>query len=211
MALGNKESSRLHSKTGSDLARMVTHYNNGVHEELLNYPGEAAIIHQMQLMQNDIDELRRFVVSDITSGGGGGGSNIHGSTIKVLPNMFMSNDDANLERVMVEDDTSNNYSIRVGSSYIEMYAMVGIPEGKKATHLQVHASHTLTCYGYDVNYTSGAASFAISGNTNSSLSLNDGRTDRSVSSSVSNYFLIKVNTTSTSNKIYGAKLTIADI
>ena len=208
MALGNKESSRLHSKTGSDLTKMVTHYNNGVHEELLNYPGEAAMIHQMQLMQNDIDELRRFVVNDITSGGS---SNLHGSTIKVLPNMFMSNDDANLERVMVEDDTSNNYSIRVGSSYIEMYAMVGIPEGKKATHLQVYASHTLTCYGYDVNYTSGAASFAISGNTNSSLSLNDGRTDRSVSSSVSNYFLIKVNTTSTSNKIYGAKLTIADI
>lgn len=208
MALGNKESNRLHSKTGNDLTKMVTHYDNRKHEELLDYPGEAAIIHQMQLMQNDIDELRRFVVSDITSGGS---SNLHGSTIKVLPNMFMSNDDANLERVMVEDDTSNNYSIRVGSSYIEMYAMVGIPEGKKATHLQVYASHTLTCYGYDVNYTSGAASFAISGNTNSSLSLDDGRTDRSVSSSVSNYFLIKVNTTSTSNKIYGAKLTIADI
>lgn len=208
MALGNKESSRLHSKTGNDLARMVTYYDNRTHEELLDYPGEAAMIHQMQLMQNDIDELRRFVVSDITSGGS---SNLHGSTIKVLPNMFMSNDDANLERVMVEDDTSNNYSIRVGSSYIEMYAMVGIPEGKKATHLQVYASHTLACYGYDVNYTSGAASFAVNGNTNSSLSLNDGRTDRSVSSSVSNYFLIKVNTTSTSNKIYGAKLTIADI
>jgi len=208
MALGNKESSRLHSKTGGDLTKMVTNYNNRKHEELLDYPGEAAMIHQMQLMQNDIDELRRFVVSDITSGGS---SNLHGTTIKVLPNMFMSNDDANLERVMVEDDTANNYSIRVGSSYIEMYAMVGVPEGKKATHLQVYASHTLTCYGYDVNYTSGAASFAISGNTNSSLSLNDGRTDRSVSSSVSNYFLIKVNTTSTSNKIYGAKLTIADI
>jgi hypothetical protein len=208
MALGNKESSRLHSKTGSDLTRMVTYYDNRKHEELLNYPGEAAIIHQMQLMQNDIDELRRFVVSDITSGGS---SNLHGSTIKVLPNMFMSNDDASLERVMVEDDTSNNYSIRIGSSVIEMYAMIGIPEGKKATHLQVYSSHTLTCYGYDVNYTSGAASFAVNGNTNSSLSLNDGRTDRSVSSSVSNYFLIKVNTTSTSNKIYGAKLTIADI
>ena len=208
MALADKESNALHDKTGSDLTKMVTYYNNRNHIDLLDYPGEAAMIHQMQLMQNDIDELRRFVVSDITSGGS---SNLHGTTIKVLPNMFMSNDDANLERVMVEDDTANNYSIRVGSSVIETYAMIGIPEGKKATHLQVYASHTLTCYGYDVNYTSGAASFAISGNTNSSLSLNDGRTDRSVSSSVSNYFLIKVNTTSTSNKIYGAKLTIADI
>tara|TARA_R100001463_G_scaffold29458_1_gene66971 strand:- start:854 stop:1489 length:636 start_codon:yes stop_codon:yes gene_type:complete len=211
MALGNKESGRIHNKTGSDLTAITRAYTDGKHEQLLNYEGEAAMLHQMQLMQNDIDELRRFVVSDITSGGGGGGSNVHGTTIKVLPNMFMSNDDANLERVMLEDDTSNNYSIRVGSSYIEMYAMVGIPEGKKATHLQVYASHTLTCFGYDVNYTSGAASSAISGNTNSSLSLDDGRTDRSVSSSVSNYFLIKVNTTSTSNKIYGAKLTIADI
>ena len=48
MALGSKEAAQIHDKTGSDLAAIKDKY---------------AIFYQMQLMQNDIDELRRYIVS----------------------------------------------------------------------------------------------------------------------------------------------------
>lgn len=206
MALASRKVGTIHSKTGDDLLALKVNYDNNKHTELEVFEGEAALIYQMQLLKEDIDELRRFIISEV-------GSTSYDDKIKVLPNMFMSNDDANLERVMVEDDTSNNFSIRVGSSTIEMYAMIEIPKGKKVTHGQVYSSRNRSCQFYNVNYTTGAASIAVTGNANSNHAFTDSRTGAStaVSSTATNYLLIKVNTTSTSDKIYGAELTIADI
>jgi len=61
MALGAKQSSQIHNKTGADLAAMKTKYDNGVHLEYIGFDEVDMMLHQMQLMQNDIDELRRFV------------------------------------------------------------------------------------------------------------------------------------------------------
>ena len=63
MALGNKEASQIHDKTGSDLAAMKTKYDNNKHHDYIGFDEIDAILHQMQLMQNDIDELRRYIVS----------------------------------------------------------------------------------------------------------------------------------------------------
>ena len=63
MALASKEAGRIHNKTGSDLTAMSTSYTNNKHLDLASFEGEAAMLHQMQLMQNDIDELRRYIVS----------------------------------------------------------------------------------------------------------------------------------------------------
>ena len=81
------------------------------------------------------------------------------------------------------------------------------------THGQVYSSRNRSCQFYNVNYTTGAASIAVTGNANSNHAFTDSRTGAStaVSSTATNYLLIKVNTTSTSDKIYGAELTIADI
>lgn len=64
MALANKESGRIHSKTGRDLDKMRDSYINNDHIDLINYGPEAALLHQIQLMQNDIDELRRYIASN---------------------------------------------------------------------------------------------------------------------------------------------------
>ncbi|MDB4335716.1 hypothetical protein OAA03_00485 [bacterium] len=206
MALASRKVGTIHNKTGDDLLALKAKYDNNKHTELEVFEGEAALIYQMQLLKEDVDELRRFIISEV-------GSTNYDDKIKVLPNMFMSNDDANLERVMVEDDTANNFSIRVGSSTIEMYAMIEIPKGKKVTHGQVYASQNRSCQFYNVNYTTGAASIAVVGNANSNQAFTDSRTGAStaVSSTATNYLLIKVVTTSTLDKIYGAELTIADI
>ena len=63
MALAGKQAGRIHDKTGGDLTAMSTSYTNNKHLDLTAYEGEAAMLHQMQLMQNDIDELRRYIVS----------------------------------------------------------------------------------------------------------------------------------------------------
>ena len=64
MALGNKESGIIHRKTGTDLTKMRDSYTNNKHIDLINYGPEAALLHQIQLMQNDIDELRRYIASN---------------------------------------------------------------------------------------------------------------------------------------------------
>lgn len=63
MALGSKESAQIHDKTGGDLSTMQTSYNNSKQSDLIAFESEAALLYQMQLMQNDIDELRRYIVS----------------------------------------------------------------------------------------------------------------------------------------------------
>ena len=74
MALGNKEAGEIHRKTGGDLTAMRGSYTNNKHLDLNAYEGEAAILYQMQLMQNDIDELRRYIISAELLVDAGGGS-----------------------------------------------------------------------------------------------------------------------------------------
>lgn len=215
MALANKKTEDLFDKTGSGKKRMTDtkqaqvsqSFASGIINEFPGTPDSVeALIYQTKLIQEDIDEVRRFIISEV-------GSTNYDDKIKVLPNEFMSNDDSGYERVMVEDDTVNNFSIRVGSTSIEMYAMVQIPKGKKVTHGQVYASQNRTVTFYDVNYTTGAALTVVSGTANSNTQFYNTKTssDVHVSSTATNYLLIKVNTTSTGDKIYGAELTIADI
>ena len=39
-------------------------YTNSKHIDLTQFGPEAALLHQLQLMQNDIDELRRYIASN---------------------------------------------------------------------------------------------------------------------------------------------------
>lgn len=74
MALARKKSEAVHTRTGSEKASLKADFDNNKHTELEVYPPEAAIIYQMQQMQEDIDELRRYIVSDemlVTSPGRG--------------------------------------------------------------------------------------------------------------------------------------------
>ena len=64
MALASRKSGTIHSKTGNDLRRMKTNYDNSKHNELEVFEGEAAIIYQIQLLKEDIDELRRYIQSN---------------------------------------------------------------------------------------------------------------------------------------------------
>jgi len=61
MALENKRYSRIHAKTGSALTKMQNSFNNNEHSGLINFPGEAALIFQIQKMQEELDYLRGLI------------------------------------------------------------------------------------------------------------------------------------------------------
>lgn len=64
MALTSKKHEAIHGKTGSDLAAIKASFDNGEHTNLINYGPEAAIIYQMQKMQDELDYLRTEISSN---------------------------------------------------------------------------------------------------------------------------------------------------
>ena len=210
MALGGKTSGTIHDKTGNDKKALKEQFDNGKHSDLLNYPAEAALIYQLQLITEDIDEVRRHLTQDVGGGSGGvGAGNIYGNKIKISPTEFMTNDDVSYNRALIEDDISSKFSVRVGHSAAELYAFVFLPEGKTATHVDVYASTSVSITLYEVNLTTGDRTTKMSGNANSTMTLDTGRTNYEVAATANNYLAIKLNVTSTTNYIYGAMVTIA--
>tara|TARA_R100000655_G_scaffold6472_1_gene18483 strand:- start:3939 stop:4247 length:309 start_codon:yes stop_codon:yes gene_type:complete len=69
MALGSKTSERIHGKTGGDKAKLQTNYDEGhlnTFVDLADHgqPEFGALMLQIEKMQDDIDELRRYVISN---------------------------------------------------------------------------------------------------------------------------------------------------
>ena len=61
MAIDNKKYESLHNKTGSDLAKIKKHFDDGDHNNLLDFPAESAIVYQIQKMQEELDYLRGLI------------------------------------------------------------------------------------------------------------------------------------------------------
>jgi len=61
MALQDKKYEGLHNKTGDELARIKAEFDNGIHLNLIDFPAEAALIYQMQKMQDELDALRKEI------------------------------------------------------------------------------------------------------------------------------------------------------
>ena len=58
MSLNTKRHEAIHAKTGDDLARIKSNFDNGKHLEVIDFGPEAAIIYQIQKMQEELDYLR---------------------------------------------------------------------------------------------------------------------------------------------------------
>jgi|TARA_B100000768_G_scaffold111971_1_gene103738 hypothetical protein len=138
-------------------------------------------------------------------GAAGPAGGVYENLIKILPTQFMGNDDASLERTVIEDDVRNKIGVRVASSSQEIFASVTIPEGKKVTGYAVYSSSTVSTFLNGVDVTSGAFTSIGSGNSGAVINLKT-----AYNSAETNYVAIKVMTTSTSQVIYGAVIIIAD-
>jgi hypothetical protein len=64
MALTGKKYGSIHDKTGGDEAALKAQYDNNKHAELLDFGPEAALMYQMEKMQEELDYLRTEISSN---------------------------------------------------------------------------------------------------------------------------------------------------
>ena len=68
MALADRQSDRERHKitNATELRSISSSFAEGKHIDLKAFPGEAAILFQIQKLEEDIDELRRYVTNEAT-------------------------------------------------------------------------------------------------------------------------------------------------
>jgi hypothetical protein len=75
MALSDKKYVRIHNKTGSDKTKLQDEFNAGHVGRLAATPEEepiiSALIYQIGLIQEDLDELRRYLTAEVGDGAQG--------------------------------------------------------------------------------------------------------------------------------------------
>ena len=126
--------------------------------------------------------------------------------IKVMPTEFMV-DDGYIGRHanIIDDDTTDTLGFRMGNVNTIAHAFVKIPDGYKATHVQVLASastsNAVICKTF--NYTTGATADLETFDFNTDQDITD------VAPTTTNDLVIKIIPASTSTIIYGARVTIA--
>jgi len=127
----------------------------------------------------------------------------HGSTIKILPSDFMINDD--VASPLSFKDGSNS-GVHVNDASSEVIAFITIPEGMKATLVDVYGTHNKTLKVWEVNV---HESFDFTGSTIGTGSMNTQLDITDTDSTADNYLAIQITLTATSQRIWGGRVTIA--
>tara|TARA_R100001594_G_scaffold20079_2_gene38911 strand:+ start:1650 stop:2447 length:798 start_codon:yes stop_codon:yes gene_type:complete len=127
--------------------------------------------------------------------------------IKILPRDFLTNYD-NLNKAWGFYDSSDT-GVAAGNASQELIASINIPYNMKATTVNVWGSATAKVVEvYEANINANGIGSAIgTGTTNGSdISLTG-----TPAHTTTNYLIIKVTVTATSNRIFGGKVTVASI
>ena len=123
--------------------------------------------------------------------------------VKILPRDFMINEDGGYEALEFKDAT--NTGLQVGNADQEMIATVNIPYGTTATEVYVWGSVTSKVVeAYIGNVNANGIGSAIGTGTTDGVRI----TLTPTASTSTNYLLIIVKVTATSNRIYGGKVTL---
>ena len=124
--------------------------------------------------------------------------------VKVLPRDFMINEDGAYEALEFKD--SANSGLQVGDAAQEMLATVNIPYGTSATHAAIFGSNTSKVVEvYECNVNANGIGSAIGTGATDGVTI---ELSSPVESTSTNYLLILVKVTATSNRIYGGKVTL---
>jgi hypothetical protein len=121
--------------------------------------------------------------------------------IKILPRDFIPDDVG--RPVQINDSSSSRFL--VSHSTAKMYASVDIPQGFKATAVDVYGSGTSNMTVYAANINSGSPTSLGNGSIGTTFTISSG-----LQSNSTNYLLIELSQTSL-EKVYGGKITISKI
>ena len=127
----------------------------------------------------------------------------YGNYIKILPSDFMINDDA-ASPLSFKD--GSNSGVHVNDTASEAICFIPIPEGMKATHVDIYGTHNKTIKVWEVDVDS---SFDFTSTTKGTGTMNTTLDITDVNATADNYLAIQVTLTATSQRIWGGKVTIA--
>ena len=123
--------------------------------------------------------------------------------VKVLPRDFVINDDGTNEALEFKDGT--NTGLTVGDSSQEMIATVNIPSGTTATEVTIWSSSTArTVEIYEASVAANGIGSAIGTGTANGSPISITAT----AATTTNYLVILVKVTNTSNRVYGGQVTL---
>ena len=123
--------------------------------------------------------------------------------VKILPRDFVINDDGGNEALEFKDGT--NTGLIVGATSQEMIATVNIPYGTTATEVTIWSSSTgRTVEVYEASIAANGIGTAIGTGTSngSAIDITD------TAATTTNYLVILVKVTTTSQRVYGGKVTL---
>ncbi len=125
--------------------------------------------------------------------------------IKILASDFLANDD-NTTYSVAWKDGSGTTGVIPEDGALELFAFVNLPYGKTATLVDIWGSNpkALNVYVHNVNTGGGMGTAIGTGTVNTQLNITD------TASTATNFLVIKITTTATSNRIYGGKVTLID-
>jgi len=127
----------------------------------------------------------------------------YGSTIKILPSDFMINEDA-ASPLSFKDGA--NSGVHVNDTSSEAIAFITIPEGMKATLVDIYGTHdkTIKVWELDLN-----ASFNFTASTIGTGAMNTQLDITDTDATATNYLAIQVTLTATTQRVWGGIVTIA--
>ena len=130
--------------------------------------------------------------------------NVYGSIIKLLPTDFMDNGDGGNTKFGIgyTDSAGTGYGMRVPNPATEMYAFVSIPEGMKATRVDIYDKTNLAIEVFEVQIDATTMVSKGSGNCNTTLAITE------VDATAKNMLAIEVTTTAVTDRIYGGQVTV---
>jgi hypothetical protein len=143
-------------------------------------------------------------------------SNVHGSTIKLIPSDFeTSGDGGNTKFGAAFDKTADeaDYGMRTSDSAQEVFAFVSIPEKMKATHVEIYGRRDaeIEVFEVQINATTvvskGTGICTIPDLEHNRITLSGG----GVTSTATNLLAIEVVTSEEADRVYGGAVTIAAI
>jgi hypothetical protein len=131
--------------------------------------------------------------------------NIYGSVIKLIPSDFATNTDGGNTKFGMgyTDVAGTGYGMRVPNNATELYAFVSIPEGMKATHVDLYDKNDIAFEVFEIQINATTMVSKGSGNCNTTLDITD------VNASATNMLAIEYQTGDINDRLYGGIVTIA--
>ena len=142
---------------------------------------------------------------------GGMGARHYGNIIKILPQDFMKNDDSSGNALNYKDGATAG--VQVDNNSLETICFVAIPEGMKATHVDMYGSANFGVIVHEesissnVAWSGGSAATDLAGGSGVCNTQIDLSAD--VISTETNMLAIKVTVTAVSHRVWGGLVTIA--